>query len=456
MTKHRRLDECSTQMRGSADASVADLTRHLACSAGCVPACVSQVTHVRVVRVAGYRAGRAVPPVAPWSACSPVPGWLRRCRSTHACRFFSHSRWEADRIGLLLARLIVDRLLDADAAIVVVVDDTLFRRWGRKVFGALWTHDGSAQDPNALGRGNRWIGGSVSSSGCRSAGTRCACRCCSGCGAARVPPPRSSWRESWFLLWPRSFRIDVSTSSVTPPTTARPCWSSTPASPPGCRSTPRCTRPRRRAPGTRGRPRLKGRRLGAPADLAATARWRAGAGRPIRPRRDLEIAQTPGIWYGAFGNTPGRTVLVPDPGGAEGCWRSSTDAGSDARRWWPATPTGGRSRSPSPAANNCSASAKPATGLAESGGTHLPLSFCVYTLVIVWYALHGHHPDEGICRTSRDPSPGNPHKDEPAFEDMLAKLRRTLVASELWGVAATQPNPRKYRDYELACAAAAA
>ena len=78
--------------------------------------------------------------------------------SFHACcRFFSHHRWDVDRIGLVLARLIVDRLLDAGAPIVVVVDDTLFRRWGPKVFGAFWTHDGSGQDPNALGRGNRWV-----------------------------------------------------------------------------------------------------------------------------------------------------------------------------------------------------------------------------------------------------------------------------------------------------------
>ena len=114
--------------------------------------------------------------------------------SFHAvCRFFSHHAWDTDRIGLTLARLIVSRLLDADAAIEVVVDDTLFRRWGPKVFGAFWTLDGSAQDPNALGRGT---GGSSSgsSSRCRSAHTRCVCRCCSGCGAARAPPPRCSWQ----------------------------------------------------------------------------------------------------------------------------------------------------------------------------------------------------------------------------------------------------------------------
>jgi len=74
-----------------------------------------------------------------------------------ACRFFSRHTWDADRIGLALARLVVDRLLGEHAPIMVVVDDTLIRRWGPKVFGAFRTHDGSAQDPNALGRGNRWV-----------------------------------------------------------------------------------------------------------------------------------------------------------------------------------------------------------------------------------------------------------------------------------------------------------
>lgn len=41
--------------------------------------------------------------------------------------------------------------LPGGAPIEVVVDDTVFRRWGPRVFGVFWTHDGSAQDPHALG-----------------------------------------------------------------------------------------------------------------------------------------------------------------------------------------------------------------------------------------------------------------------------------------------------------------
>jgi hypothetical protein len=48
--------------------------------------------------------------------------------------------WPVDRLGLAAAGLIVTRLLDPDAPIVVVLDDTLFKRWGRKVAYAFWTH----------------------------------------------------------------------------------------------------------------------------------------------------------------------------------------------------------------------------------------------------------------------------------------------------------------------------
>jgi hypothetical protein len=40
---------------------------------------------------------------------------------------------DVDRLGPAAAGFIVGRLLDQDAPIVVAVDDTLFKRWGRKV-----------------------------------------------------------------------------------------------------------------------------------------------------------------------------------------------------------------------------------------------------------------------------------------------------------------------------------
>ena len=84
----------------------------------------------------------------------------------------------------------------------------------------------------------------------------------------------------------------------------------------------------------------------------------------------------------------------------------------------------------------------------------VPFQFAVYSLVILWYTLYGHHRDDLAGR--RAAQPWYRSKDEPAFEDMLIKLRRTLVAAQISGVTAAQPDPHKYHEYELACAAAAA
>src|SRR4029450_1694407 len=76
-------------------------------------------------------------------------------------RFFSVNRWSADALGLVLARLVVERLLPAGAALEVAVDDTLFRRRGKQVHAAFWTHDAS-QPGRVTARGNRGgVGGLV-------------------------------------------------------------------------------------------------------------------------------------------------------------------------------------------------------------------------------------------------------------------------------------------------------
>ncbi len=75
-----------------------------------------------------------------------------------AHRFFSHARWSVQELGLKLADLIVERLLDPDAPLVVPVDDTLLRRRGRKVFGSGWHHDATANSQrSAVAWGNNWV-----------------------------------------------------------------------------------------------------------------------------------------------------------------------------------------------------------------------------------------------------------------------------------------------------------
>jgi hypothetical protein len=60
---------------------------------------------------------------------------------SRAHRFFAAARWSADALGLGVLEVIVACLLGPHAPLRLVVDDTLFRRSGRKVWGSAWHHD---------------------------------------------------------------------------------------------------------------------------------------------------------------------------------------------------------------------------------------------------------------------------------------------------------------------------
>src|SRR6266576_339676 len=74
-----------------------------------------------------------------------------------AHQFFSRARWNADDLGLAVAKLVVALLVPAGEPVVVAIDDTLFRRRGKKIWAAGWFHDGSAPGPAKTGYGNTWV-----------------------------------------------------------------------------------------------------------------------------------------------------------------------------------------------------------------------------------------------------------------------------------------------------------
>lgn len=170
----------------------------------------------------------------------------------------------------------------------------------------------------------------------------------------------------------------------------------------------------------------------------------------------VAIAEVDRIWYRPFSNTPGQCVLVREPDSDKAydlaLFTTDRDTGGEhiveryAQRWSiePANATGKQLLGVGQARNRVKRAVE----------RTVPFGYLVQSLVTVWYALHGYHPDDITSRAAAQP--WYDQKTEPAFEDMLAKLRRTLIAARFTGVGAAQPDPHKYRDYALACATAAA
>ena len=71
--------------------------------------------------------------------------------------FFARARWELDQLGLAVAQLVVLLLVPPGADLRIAVDDSVFRRSGRKVHGAGWQHDGSSPAKNKLSYGNCFV-----------------------------------------------------------------------------------------------------------------------------------------------------------------------------------------------------------------------------------------------------------------------------------------------------------
>jgi DDE superfamily endonuclease len=372
-----------------------------------------------------------------------------------ACRFFSRAVWDVDRLGLLVARLVVDRLLDPGAPIVVVVDDTLFKRWGRTVHHAFWTHDGAAQGKQKIGRGNRWViagiavrlpfcsspvclpvlfrlwAGKGTASPVDLAGELIALiaaefgdRQVHGVGdAAYHGEPLLVTGTTWTTRLP----VNAALFALAPPRTGKP-----------------------------GRPRLKGAKLGKPGDLAAGATWRQATARRYGRTGTVQVAEVGCIWYGSFGNAPGRCVLVREAGTARPYDLAlfTTDAACGATevveryatRWSiePSNATGKQHMGVGQARNR----------LPKAVERTVPFGMLTQSLVIIWYAVSGYHPDDVVVR--RRAEPWYDAKTEPSFEDMLTKLRKTLIAARFSAVHPAQADPEILRDYTLACAAAAA
>src|SRR3954454_20420339 len=87
-------------------------------------------------------------------------GLERVWHHSRAHRLFTNARWSGDALGLVLVDLIVARLLPADSALTIAIDDTLFKRSGKKVVGRSLEPDGAAQCTNPMQNSTCSVGSS--------------------------------------------------------------------------------------------------------------------------------------------------------------------------------------------------------------------------------------------------------------------------------------------------------
>jgi DDE superfamily endonuclease len=382
-------------------------------------------------------------------------GMATRISFHAACRFFSAAVWDVDRLGLAAARFIVGHLLDPDAPVVVAVDDTLFKRWGRKVHHVFWTHDGSAQGKSKIARGNRWIiaGIVVRLPFC----TAPVClpvlfRLRAGKGSDSPVTLGARLVELIRGAFPGRVVHGVGDAAchgkalLVPATT----WTTRlPASASLFAWTPPRT-------GKRGRPRLKGAKLARLAVLAAAATWTRTSVYRYGRTETVDLAVIDAIWYGPFANTPGHCVLVRELDSMKAydlaLFTTDTAATGEqvveryAVRWSiePSNATGKQQMGVGQARNR----------LPKAVERTVPFGMIIQSMVVAWYALYGYDPADVTDRAIAEP--WYQTKTEPSFEDMIAKLRKTLIAARFAPVTPGQPDPELLRDYALACAAAAA
>jgi hypothetical protein len=57
----------------------------------------------------------------------------------------------------------------------------------------------------------------------------------------------------------------------------------------------------------------------------------------------------------------------------------------------------------------------------------VPFGLTCLSVVTVWYALHGHAPDDAIIHRAR--ARWYTTKTEPSYDDMTIKLRRVIIAA---------------------------
>jgi len=160
------------------------------------------------------------------------------------------------------------------------------------------------------------------------------------------------------------------------------------------------------------------------------------------------------LWYGVFGPQPVQVVLVRDKAKTYDIALVTTDLSATAdqvveryvARW---------------SIEVAIADAKQTVGVGQARNRvpraverTVPFGLIVETLAVCWYATAGHHPDD--VRAARELAPWYRDKTQPSVLDMLAKLRRAIIAAQFRRTDPQPLTPEEINLLRLAWADAAA
>lgn len=361
-----------------------------------------------------------------WSAA----GLAGRSHHARAHRFFSHARWDPDSLGLLLARRVVARFVPAGAALRVVVDDTLFHRYGKATHGVFWQHDGSATGRDGLGRGNCFVVVGLVVTVPFLARAIClpvlfrlhiprsgkskpeAARALVGL-LARAFPQRAIHVVADAAYRGPAWRTLPGTTTFTARLAANAVLYALPPAPTG----------------KRGHPAWKGPRLGTCADLAATATWRGMSVTRYGKTETVQAATVTCLWWGSLHRTPVTVVLLKEIDSTTpydiALVSTDTDASAEtlvsryADRW---------------SVEQSIKDSKTLIGAGDAANRlplavqrSVPFAMLGLTILVLWYAGHG--TAETDLAAARARAPWNRKKTHVSVDDMLIAFRRARITA---------------------------
>jgi len=366
--------------------------------------------------------------------------------------FFARRCWDPDELGVRLLDFLVSVFVKQDAPIRLAVDDTLFGRSGRRVWGAYYLHDGA--QPEGSGQRTRW-------GNCWVVVVLVVNLECLGGRAVGLPilfrlfrpkdgehPDRPSQpvlaRTLIDMILPRLPARIV--ELVMDGAYATKAWQGLPD-----RVTV-TTRMRSNAAvfklappptGKRGRPALKGARLASLAQFAATAVFApVTITSPDGKTRVEHVWSTSCLWYGPFHTRPVTVMLIRKPGRTEGfdVAIASTDTA--------ASPGELIARYDSRWSIETAHQEAKAHGVGQARNRvkravqrTVPFGFLTQTITITWYALHADPAAD--LKARRRSAPWYRQKTTVSYADMLAALRRELIRHEYFAQApATTSTPQ--------------